>query len=75
MAANEKLPLLSVDDDDEEVPNYSSRSLIPHSLGPHYETDKLTICGDSKDVITTEQDSIVAIFVVAFDTRSGRPFS
>ena len=77
MAAGEKLPLLlGVEEDnrsnDGDVPTYNSRQLVPHSLSPHVDENNLIISGGNNSVVSTEQDSIVAIFVVAFDTRSGK---
>ena len=74
MASSDEIVLLDQDvcdsDCDDGGRPSSSRNLIPHSLGPQVG-EKLTISSNGTSVVATEQDSIVAIFVVAFDTRSG----
>ncbi|KAH9515642.1 DENN domain-containing protein 11 [Bulinus truncatus] len=72
MASEERLPLIN-EDETRDYALYTPKSLVPNSLGPFRDAlgDKITI--SARDSVTTiaEQDSIIALFVVAFDTRSG----
>ncbi|RUS87014.1 hypothetical protein EGW08_005252 [Elysia chlorotica] len=74
MATNERLPLLD-EDEPSDFPRYTPKNLVPHSLGPLSERSKnnerITISSSSSVITLAEKDTIVAIFVVAFDTRSG----
>ncbi|CAG5117486.1 unnamed protein product [Candidula unifasciata] len=72
MASEERLPLLE-DDESLDLPRYTPKSLVPQSLGPYPDgqPERLPISGGSSVLTLLEQDSVVALFVVAFDTRSG----
>ena len=75
MATDERLPLL-VEDEPSDFPSYTPKNLVPQSLGPISERSKnnerITISSSSSVITLAEKDTIVAIFVVAFDTRSGK---
>ncbi|CAL1530636.1 unnamed protein product [Lymnaea stagnalis] len=72
MASEEKLPLLD-NDDTHDFPRYNPKSLVPNTLGPYPDgqPERITISASNCFLTLAEQDSIVALFVVAFDTRSG----
>ncbi|KAI8759431.1 DENN domain-containing protein 11-like [Biomphalaria glabrata] len=72
MASDERLPLLN-EDETRDYPLYTPKSLVPQSLGPFRDVqgDKINISASSSATTLAEHDSIIALFVVAFDTRSG----
>ncbi|KAH9515644.1 DENN domain-containing protein 11 [Bulinus truncatus] len=72
MASEERLPLIN-EDETRDYALYTPKSLVPNSLGPFRDAlgDKITISASDSVTTIAEQDSIIALFVVAFDTRSG----
>ena len=75
MAEEEKAPLLSSDTSNETVRNRTRPELFPT---PSVRSN--AVCADDRIFVNAtvtnpseiEPDIIIAIFVVAFDTRSGR---
>lgn len=75
MAEHDKSPLLKFDQlDDYETQRQQIRHLYENnerSSGGDGSNDVITISGSTSASVLAEPDNVVAIFVVAFDTRTG----
>lgn len=76
MAADDKSPLLNGTEEDEfDIPRQKIKSLYQSSNVAGYsdgDDETINISGSTSASNLAEYDHIVAIFVVAFDTRSGK---
>ncbi|XP_041375104.1 DENN domain-containing protein 11-like [Gigantopelta aegis] len=72
MAEDDQRPLLTFEEEDEyEIQRQKVRNLCSEHGSTSPIKDVINISGSTSVSPTTEFDNIVAIFVVAFDTRSG----
>ncbi len=75
MAENDKSPLLKFDQlDDFDIQRQQIRQLYQNNEqtnGGENSNDVITISGSTSNSVLIEPDHVVAIFVVAFDTRTG----
>lgn len=73
MADDDKSPLLKLEEDEDEIdsPRRQIHSLFQRENNHVIEEEAINISGSNSASNLAEDDHIVAIFVVAFDTRSG----
>jgi len=78
MATDDRRPLILEPDDDDNDSLHSARRRLPHSNSTGASTDsgggdarRITVSASPSFATLAESDIIAAIFVVAFDTRTG----